>query len=121
MSRSAGYPLVAVISWGLMFSVLNRALKQVDPFNLTTVRYTLGALILLGILVAREGWSALRPAGRGREILLLGTVGFAGFNLLTNLALQRTAAQNAALVVALTPLLTVLVRWIRDGVRPRWR
>src|SRR5207244_6180767 len=44
---------------------------------------------------------------------------FAGFTLLGSLALGRTAPQNAALVVALTPLLTVLVAWARDRVRPR--
>lgn len=119
MARSTGYPLAAVVSWGLMFAILNRALTRVDPFNLTAIRYAVTALILLTLLVATQGWAALRPTGHAREILLLGTVGFAGFNLLTNLALQRTAPQNAALVVALTPLMTVGVRWLRDGVRPR--
>jgi drug/metabolite transporter (DMT)-like permease len=119
VSRSVGYPLVAVTAWGLMFAVLGRALRHVDPFNLTAVRYGLGVLILVAILVAREGTAALRPDGRTVELLLLGVVGFAGFNLFTNLALQRTQPQNAALVVALTPLLTVLVRWVRDRVRPR--
>jgi drug/metabolite transporter (DMT)-like permease len=119
MSRSAGYPLVAVIAWGLMFTVVARALPHVDAFNLTAARYLLGGLILLGLLAAREGRAALRTGGRTIELVVLGAVGFAGFNLLANLALSRTAPQNAALMVALTPLLTVLIRWVRDGVRPR--
>ncbi|OLB64709.1 MAG: hypothetical protein AUI10_09950 [Actinobacteria bacterium 13_2_20CM_2_72_6] len=119
MSRHAAYPLIAVTAWGLMFSVMARALRHVDPFNLTSVRYGLGVLIFIGILLAREGMAALRPGRRTVELVLLGVVGFAGFNLFTNLALERTQPQNAALVVALAPLLTVLVRWVRDGARPR--
>jgi drug/metabolite transporter (DMT)-like permease len=119
MSRSAAYPLAAVTAWGLMFAVLGRALHRVDPVNLTAVRYGLAILILIAILVAREGPAALRPGRRAVEVAVIGTIGFAGFNVFTNLALQRTQPQNAALVVALAPLLTVLVRWARDGIRPR--
>jgi drug/metabolite transporter (DMT)-like permease len=69
--------------------------------------------------VAREGTGALRAGRRTVEVFVLGVVGFAGFNLLTNTALEHTQPQNAALVVALAPLLTVLVRWARGGDRPR--
>ena len=119
MSRSVAYPLFAVVAWGIMFSVLGRALHHVDAFNITAVRYGLGIVILVAVLVAREGRAALRFGGRAVELVVLGALGFAGFNLLTNLALGRTQPQNAALIVALTPLLTVLVRWVREGVRPR--
>lgn len=51
--------------------------------------------------------------------MFLGVVGFAGFNLLTNLALEHATPQQTALFVATTPLVTQLVRWARDGVRPR--
>jgi drug/metabolite transporter (DMT)-like permease len=102
-----------------MFAILSKALSNVDAFNLTSARYVLGALILLGLLAAREGRAGLRPGGRAVELILLGAAGFAGFNLLANLALSRTTPQNAALIAATTPLLTVLIRWARDGVRPR--
>jgi drug/metabolite transporter (DMT)-like permease len=119
MSRSAGYPLIAVTAWGLLFAVATRALRHVDAFNLTSARYALASLILLGLLAAREGRAALRPGGRAAELVLLGAAGFAGFNLLANLALSHTTPTNAALIAATTPLMTVLIRWARDGVRPR--
>lgn len=119
MSRSAGYPLLAVTAWGLLFAVATRALRHVDAFNLTSARYALATLILLGLLAAREGRAALRPGGRAAELVVLGAAGFAGFNLLANLALSHTAPTNAALIAATTPLMTVLIRWARDGVRPR--
>lgn len=118
-SRNVGFPLVAVASWGLMFPVLASALAHVDAVNLTTVRYVLATAIFVALLLLREGAGALRPDGRLGEMVLLGVVGFAGFNMLTNLALGYSAPQQSALFVATTPLVTQLVRWVRDGVRPR--
>jgi drug/metabolite transporter (DMT)-like permease len=113
------YPLFSALAWGLMFPVLAATLRHVDPANLTAIRYGGAAAVLVGILVAVEGRRALRPGGRLRELALLGTLGFAGFNLLTMYALGETAPQNAALLVATTPALTTLVAWVRDGRRPR--
>ena len=59
---------------------------------------------------AVEGRRALRHRdGRALELWLLGTVGFAGFNLLTYVALEHTRPQDAALIVATAPVITVLV------------
>ncbi|WCN81130.1 DMT family transporter [Micromonospora sp. LH3U1] len=118
-SRAAAYPLLAVLGWGVMFPVLASALTRVDPLNLTTARYLLAAVVLVGILLLREGSAALRLSSRGVEVVVLGVVGFAGFNLLTNLALEHAAPQQISLFVATTPVITQLVRWVRDGVRPK--
>jgi len=117
--RSALFPLVSVTAWGAMFSVLAGALRHVDVTNFTTIRYALASAVFATILVLREGRAALRPGRRLVEVAILGTLGYGTFNLLLGLALGRTRPQNAALIVALTPLLTVLVRWARDRVRPR--
>jgi drug/metabolite transporter (DMT)-like permease len=114
----AVYPLVSALFWGGMFAVLARALRHVDVFNLSAVRYGLATLVFVAILVVREGVGALRPGARAAEVAVLGVVGFAGFNLLLGLALGRINPQNAALMVVLAPLLTVLVRWVRDKARP---
>ena len=99
MSRSAVYPLMAVTAWGLLFAVATRALRHVDAFNLTSARYLLATLILLGLLVAREGRAALRPGGRAAELVVLGAAGFAGFNLLANLALSHTSPRSTSQLV----------------------
>ncbi|MCG5448371.1 MULTISPECIES: DMT family transporter [Micromonospora] len=118
-SRATAYPLVAVLGWGVMFPILASALDRVDPLNLTTARYLLAAVVLVAILLLREGAGALRHGGRALEVVGLGVVGFAGFNLLTNLALEHAAPQQISLFVATTPVITQLVRWARDGVRPK--
>ncbi len=94
------------------------ALGHVDAFHLTTIRYAIAALVLLGLLVALEGRRALRLEGRGLRLLALGTLGFAGFNLLVYEGLAHAQPQNAALITALAPLLTALVLWLRARVRP---
>ncbi|MFD6678641.1 DMT family transporter [Micromonospora parva] len=118
-SRATAYPLVAVLGWGVMFPILASALDRVDPLNLTTARYLLAAVVLVAILLLREGAGALRHGARALEVVVLGVVGFAGFNLLTSLALEHAAPQQVSLFVATTPVITQLVRWARDGVRPK--
>jgi drug/metabolite transporter (DMT)-like permease len=107
------------LAWGGQFVVGKSALERVDSFHLTTVRYALAGLVLLAVLAAVEGFGALRLEGRGLRLWWLGTLGFAGFNLLGYTGLAHARAQSAALVTALAPLLTALVLWQRSGVRPR--
>src|SRR5438034_3182835 len=109
--------LTAVI-WGGQFVVGKSALSRVDAYPLTTIRYALAAAILLILLVAVEGRHALALEGRGWRLFALGSLGFAGFNLLAYTGLNHTTPQSAALMVALTPLVTAIVLWFRDGVRP---
>jgi drug/metabolite transporter (DMT)-like permease len=106
------------VAWGGQFVVGKSALAGVDPFNLTTVRYALAALVLVLLLAAVEGRRALRLDGRGWRLFWLGTIGFAGFNLLAYTGLQHSEPQSAALITSLGPLLTALVLWGRAGTRP---
>ncbi len=106
------------VVWGGQFVVGKSALAHVDAFWLTTVRYAGAAIILLALLVAAEGIGAVSTRGRTGQLLLLGTLGFAGFNLLAYTGLAHARPQSASLIVALSPLLTALVLWLRDRVRP---
>jgi drug/metabolite transporter (DMT)-like permease len=70
------------------------------------------------VLVVLEGPRSLRLDGRGWRLFWLGSLGFAGFNLLAYTGLAHARAQSASLIVALGPLLTALVLWQRTRVRP---
>jgi len=115
----AGLGSATGVAWGGQFVVGKSAVAHVDAFHLTLVRYALAGLLLLAILAAVEGWGALRLDGRGPRLWWLGTLGFAGFNLLGFTGLEHARPESAALIVALAPLLTALVLWQRSGVRPR--
>jgi drug/metabolite transporter (DMT)-like permease len=103
-----------------MFPIADHAFGSgLDPFNLTAIRYIGASAIFVLILLAIEGRTALRTEGRTRELFVLGSLGFAGFNLFAFVGLAHTEPQNAAIIVPTMPLVTVLVRWARDGVRPQ--
>ena len=73
--------LVPAFGWGAMFPIADSAIKHVDPFHLTAIRYILAAIGFIALLWAIEGRRALRLQGRGLELFLLGSAGIAGFNL----------------------------------------
>ena len=110
--------LTAALAWGAMFPIAATALKHVDPFHLTAIRYLVAAAIFLALLAAFEGGRALLPEGRGLELFVLGSLGFAGFNLLTYAALEHTRPQDAALIVATSPLLTAFAVWLTTKHAP---
>jgi drug/metabolite transporter (DMT)-like permease len=101
-----------------MFPIADNAIDRIDPVHLTAIRYALAVVFFFAILWAVEGRGALGFDGRFKQAFFLGTVGFALFNVMTFIALEHTKPQNAALVVATTPLVTALVLWVRKGQRP---
>jgi drug/metabolite transporter (DMT)-like permease len=120
MGKTLGYTLAATtgIIWGGQWVVGKSALGHVDAFNLTALRYGAAALLLLVVLAAVEGRQALRLDGRGVRLFLLGTLGFAGFNLLAYAGLNHASPESASLITALSPLLMALVLWARGDGRP---
>jgi drug/metabolite transporter (DMT)-like permease len=94
-----------------MFPIAAATLHHIDPYHLTAIRYGLAVPVFLVLLAAVEGRAALRPDGRALELFALGSLGFAGFNLLGYVGIEHTRPQEASLVAALMPLLTVLATW----------
>ena len=111
--------LTAALAWGAMFPIAAPALDRIDPFHLTAFRYVVAAAVFAVLLDLVEGRRALRLEGRALELWALGTAGFAGFNLLVYVALEHTRPQDAALIVATSPVLVVLTTWALGMGRPR--
>jgi drug/metabolite transporter (DMT)-like permease len=111
-ARDALPSLIATLTWGAMFPIAAATLHHIDPYHLTAIRYGLAVPVFLALLAAIEGRAALRPDGRALELFALGSVGFAGFNLLGYIGIEHTHPQEASLVAALMPLLTVLATWL---------
>src|SRR3954453_22661667 len=112
------FATTTALAWGGQFVVGKSALGSINAFPLTTVRYAAASLLWLVVLAAVEGPQSLRLGGRGLRLFWLGTLGFAGFNLLAYTGLAHARPQSASLIVALGPLLTALVLWQRTRVRP---
>jgi drug/metabolite transporter (DMT)-like permease len=110
--------LIAALIWGAMFTVASTALDEIDAVHMTAIRYAVASLVFLVLLRFVEGAKALSFDGRFWRVLYLGTAGFAGFNLLSFAALEHTSPAHAALVVATTPVVTLLYRWASVRERP---
>jgi drug/metabolite transporter (DMT)-like permease len=110
--------LTAALMWGAMFPIAATAIRHVDAFHLTAVRYLVASAIFLGLLAAVEGRRALLPQGRALELFILGTLGFACFNLFAYVALAHTPPQDASLIIATSPLLTALAVWLTTRQKP---
>jgi drug/metabolite transporter (DMT)-like permease len=91
-----------------MFPIADSAITHVDPFHLTALRYILAAFGFLALLWAFEGARALQLDGRGLELFAFGSAGIAGFNLFAFAGLEHTTPEHAALIVATSPLMTLL-------------
>jgi drug/metabolite transporter (DMT)-like permease len=111
------FAATTMVIWGGQWVVGRSALDHVDAFNLTTLRYAGAALLLLALLAVVEGRDALRLDGHGLRLFSLGTIGFAGFNLLAYVGLQRAGSTSASLITSLAPLLSVLLLWLRGSGR----
>jgi drug/metabolite transporter (DMT)-like permease len=112
------FATTTAVAWGGQFVVGKSALGTVNAFPLTTIRYALAASLWLVVLAVLEGRKAFGLEGKGLRLFWLGTIGFAGFNLLAYTGLDHARPQSASLIVALGPLLTALVLWRRTRARP---
>ncbi len=103
----AGVLLVAVF-WAGNFIVAKAAIETLPPIAFATVRFAIASIVLLAILRWREGSVGL-PREDIPRMALLGGIGFGVYQLLWMIGLQWTTAGDSALLIAATPVLTVLI------------
>ncbi|KAB7707265.1 EamA family transporter [Bacillus aerolatus] len=114
--------LFAVLTWGGMYPVMADALKIMDPFYITLFRYGSVSIVFVFWLIMTEGKEHLKVEGRLKEVLFLGTMGFAGFSFLVFLGQQLAGPSGtviAAVIMATQPLLGVIVIWITQKTTPK--
>ena len=101
-----------------MFPVAKRTLPLLDAFALGSIRYSIGIVLFIAILVAAEGRQALRWQGRFLPAAVYGLVGFCGFNLFVWWGLASTRPEHAAIIMALQTPMTAIAMWAARGLRP---
>ncbi len=102
--------LLMVGFWSFNYVVGKVALREFPPLLLVGLRTMLAALLLLPVYFLREGTGT--PVWNWRELRVLiplGVCGVAGNQLFFVLGLARTSVAHAAIVVATTPLLVLLM------------
>jgi drug/metabolite transporter, DME family len=97
-------------------------LRKIDPLILSQSRATLSLAVLLPVLLARRGASALRvPARDLVRFIVLGILGVAVSNYFYYVAIQRTNVATAIILQYTAPVWVLLYTAIRERERPSLR
>ena len=120
MGTTTVYLLVAASAffWGTNFVLAGPVLADLPPLWAAAMRFVLGAALMFIVACVRREKLLVLLRRHAAAYLLLGTVGITAFNLLFFFALQSTSANNAALIMAINPLLTALLAAAFLGERP---
>ncbi|NEU29747.1 DMT family transporter [bacterium LRH843] len=115
--------LIASISWGAMFPVANHAFQHIDPFYFTIFRYVSVTVILVVILLWKEGIQAFRLEGRGLSLWFFGTMAFVIYNILIFWGqdlLGEPGVMIASIMEALMPMISIVLLWMFKKDRPHF-
>jgi len=101
---------------------VSASLGKIDPLILSQSRATLSLAVLLPVLLARRGASALRVPERDLvQFFLLGILGVAVSNYFYYLAIQRTNVATAIILQYTAPVWVLLYTAVRSAQRPSLR
>ncbi len=114
--------IVLSVIWGVNFSVIKIALREFDPLAFNAVRFTLASLTLFVFLRLR-GTVPFPERRHWGRIVFLGLLANVVYQLLFIYGVDRTLAGNAGLVLATTPVWTLILASISGQERhgfPVW-
>lgn len=100
--------LVAVILWGVQLPVATLTFARVDPYHVTGIRYGIALIVLVPLLVYREGAGALGYRQRFWAASGVGVVGMCLSPMLTFVGLSYSQPEHAVIISALQPLMVAL-------------
>lgn len=116
LSPDLGLLFLAAI-WGVNFSVLKVVLRDLEPLALNALRFPLASLALWILVRRLPGPTRPLPADVGR-VIVLGVLGNIAYQLCFIFGLDWTLAGNASLLLATTPVWTVVLSSAVGHERP---
>jgi drug/metabolite transporter (DMT)-like permease len=111
-----GLILMAAI-WGINFSVLKVLFRDLEPLAVNALRFPLASLALW-TLVRRLPGSYMPKSGDIARVILLAALGHVAYQLCFIFGLDWTFAGNASLLLATTPIWTVILSSAVGHERP---
>ena len=100
--------IVLSVIWGVNFSVIKIALREFDPLAFNAIRFVLASLTLFAFL-RLSGAVPFPPRRHWGRIVFLGFLANIVYQLLFIYGVDRTLAGNAGLVLATTPVWTLIL------------
>lgn len=112
---------IAAVSWGAMFPVAHSAFQYINPFYFTLIRYGSVTLLLIPILLLKEGKKSFRLEGKGLQLWFFGTMAFAVYNILIFWGqdlLGEPGVMAASIMESLMPMISIIIAWLLYKERP---
>ena len=103
-----------MVIWAGNFIVVKDALNELPPVGFTTIQFLLATAALFVVCRILEGSVSL-PRRDLLPIAALGAFGFGIYQPLWTVALGQTTAGDSALLVAATPIFTLLIVFLRSN------
>jgi len=100
--------MLASLFWGMNIPMTAILFRTFDPIFMAPLRVSIGALVLLALVLAMHGPRAL-GAGTSLGRMATMTLAMAGFYILYNLGLRYTNTITAAAIMAGSPVYTALI------------
>lgn len=100
--------VVVVLIWGANFSFMKMALAEMSGMSFAGLRFTLAALVLLGVLWWREGSIGV-PRDAWWPMIWMGVLSNTLYQVFFMYGLTHTSVANASLIIATTPLIVALL------------
>jgi drug/metabolite transporter (DMT)-like permease len=108
--------------WGSAFNVGAHVIRWMPPISAGAERFALASIVLLGTLGVAGRLNLQRLREHLPALTAVGLLGVVGFNLAMFFGLRSTTPFNAALIMATTPLWTLLLSTLVEGEHiDRWR
>lgn len=98
-----------------MFPVAHAAFKHIDPFYFTIIRYGSVTIILVALLLWKEGKKAFRFEGKGVKLWFYGTMAFTVYNLFIFWGedlLGEPGVMVASIMESLMPMISIVIAWV---------
>jgi drug/metabolite transporter (DMT)-like permease len=108
---------LVVLMWASTFTLFKVAWREIDPVAFTGLRFASIVLLAVGLLAATRSQAPFRrkdvPA-----LLASGLTGYFGYQMGFILGLDRTSAIATAVLIATSPIWSILFAWALGRERP---
>ena len=109
--------LTVAIVWGSTYFAIALGLESFTPYGLVALRFTLSALLALGLgRLRREAWPPLREVP---HLLIVGALLLGGANALVSYAELHVSSGLAAVLGGLVPLWLAVFTMAREPLGPK--
>ncbi|MCX8580872.1 DMT family transporter [Gilliamella sp. B3482] len=103
--------------WGTNFNAGSIVVSSVSPLTAASERFIIATLAIFVFMIIKDKGNINAFKLNWKPLILLGLCGITGFNLAFFIGLQTTSALNGALIMATSPVTTILISSITEKHR----